>query len=269
MWYGFSLSTYAYDGTEAYSFEMFKKDLAEIMTEDYSLEEREEPLKTILSVPVLTFYRGYLYPVEEYVKEIELRNKKGEEHEILEGPTEKVLLYEFTWNHDHGKMLEQLFECPVPKQIAEEREDALRKSTEDRRAMLAQVREELSLPTPEDAGVTMIPGLVIPESPTEEPTEEATETPTEAPSETASETGTVSAMATTEQEPKTSPEALEGIAEASESVAELSPTEATESEIQTEVGASGGKWILPTAIAAIVVALTATTFTVAVRKKKH
>ena len=131
--------------------------------------------------------------------------------------------------------------------------------------MLAQVREELSLPTPEAEGVTRIPGLVIPEG----PTEEATETPTEAPSETDSETGTVSAMATTEQEPKTSSEALEGITEASESAAELSPTEATESEIQTEVGASGGKWILPTAIAAIVVALTATTVTVAVRKKKH
>ena len=265
MWYGFSRSTYAYDGTEAYSFEMLKEDLAEIMSEDYSLEEREEPLKTVLSIPVLTYYRGYLYPVEEYVKEIELRNKQGEEHEILEGPTENVWLYEFNWYQVHRKLLDRLFERPVPKKIAEERKETLHRSAEEKRTMLAQVREELSLPTPEAEGVTRIPGLVIPEG----PTEEATETPTEAPSETDSETGTVSAMATTEQEPKTSSEALEGITEASESAAELSPTEATESEIQTEVGASGGKWILPTAIAAIVVALTATTVTVAVRKKKH
>ena len=262
MWYGFSRSTYAYDGTEAYSFEMLKEDLAEIMSEDYSLEEREEPLKTVLSIPVLTYYRGYLYPVEEYVKEIELRNKQGEEHEILEGPTENVWLYEFNWYQVHEKLLDRLFECPVPKQIAEEREDALRRSTEDRRAMLAQVREELSLPTPEEAGVTIIPGLVIPERPTEEPTEETTETPTEVPSES-------DTAAAVESVPETTTKEYEAHTEAPEAATEVTPAATAESESQAEAGASGGKWILPTAIAAIAVALTATTAVVAVRKKKR
>lgn len=262
MWYGFSRSTYAYDGTEAYSFEMLKEDLAEIMSEDYSLEEREEPLKTVLSIPVLTYYRGYLYPVEEYVKEIELRNKQGEEHEILEGPTENVWLYEFNWYQVHEKLLDRLFECPVPKQIAEEREDALRRSTEDRRAMLAQVREELSLPTPEEAGVTIIPGLVIPERPTEEPTEETTETPTEVPSES-------DTAAAVESVPETTTKEYEAHTETPEAATEVTSAATAESESQAEAGASGGKWILPTAIAAIAVALTATTAVVAVRKKKR
>ena len=262
MWYGFSRSTYAYDGTEAYSFEMLKEDLAEIMSEDYSLEEREEPLKTVLSIPVLTYYRGYLYPVEEYVKEIELRNKQGEEHEILEGPTENVWLYEFNWYQVHRQLLDRLFERPVPKKIAEERKETLHRSAEEKRTMLAQVREELSLPTPEDAGVTMIPGLVIPERPTEEPTEETTETPTEVPSES-------DTAAAVESVPETTTKEYEAHTEAPEAATEVTPAATAESESQAEAGASGGKWILPTAIAAIAVALTATTAVVAVRKKKR
>ena len=257
MVYGFSLSTYAYDGTEAYSYEMLKKNLAKIMP-DCPLEEREEPLKNVLSIPILAFYRGFLYPVEEYVNEIELRNRRGEEHKITSGPTENAWLYEFGQYYEHQKILGSLFELPAMKQSAEEREENLRKSAEEKRAMLAQVHGELGLPTPEDAGVTTIPGLVIPEQPTEEPTEEATEAPTEevtsptvAPSEAPSEAETVSAASTTEQEPKTSPEASESLTEAS------------------EAGTSGDKWILPVAIAAAVVALTATTGAVVVRKKKR
>ncbi len=261
MVYTFTYSTYAYDGTEADSFDVLKNVLTELKPE-YTLEEREEPLKNILSIPVLTYYRGYLYPVEEYVKEIELRNKRGEEHKITWGPTENVWIYADTWFDNHRGVLEKLFECPVPKQNAEEREETFRRSAEEKRAMLKQVRGELGLPTPEDVGVTRIPGLVIPERPTEEPTEEATEAPIEevteapteevasptvAPSEAPSEAEEAS---TTEPEQKTSSEASESLTEAS------------------EPGASGGRWILPTAIAAGVVALAATTVTVAVKKKK-
>ena len=262
MVYTFAYSTYAYDGTEAYSFDVLKNVLTELKPE-YTLEEREEPLKNILSIPVLTYYRGYLYPVEEYVKEIELRNKRGEEHKITWGPTENVWIYADTWFDNHRGVLEKLFECPAPKRIAEEREESLQKSAEEKRAMLKQVREGLGLPTAEEEGVTRIPGLVIPERPTEEPTEEATETPIEestevpteevtsptvAPSEAPSEAEEAS---TTEPEQKTSSEASESLTEAS------------------EPGASGGRWILPTAIAAGVVALAAATATVVVRKKKR
>lgn len=266
MWYRFSHSSYAYDGTEAFSFETLKRYLDQIAPE-CSLVEREEPLKNVLSVPVLTFYRCFLYPVEEYVNEIELRNKRGEEHQILSGPTENAWLYEFTYFHDHRGLLNSLFERSVPKRIAEEREESLQKSAEEKRAMLKQVREGLGLPTAEEEGVTRIPGLVIPERPTEEPTEEATETPTEEPTEESTEApgeeATTAAVepseapseAETEEyaepEPKTSSEASESLTEAS------------------EPGASGGKWILPTAIAAIVVALATTTATVVAGKKKR
>ena len=266
----------AYDGTDRYPFEEFESDIKRSFVKlDYdfpmflSLRRGEEPLKNALSVPIITQYVGVLYPVEVYVREIEELNKQGENHSFLEGPVENAWLNEDIHDLDPGRLLDRLFaDSILPKQIAEEREEALRKAAEEKRAMLAQVREELGLPTQEEAGVTMIPGLVVPERPTEEATEATTEEATETPSEAPSEAETVSATSSAEQETKTSSEATEDPIEASEAAVKTLSASTAESETEAVSAASGGKWVIPVAVLATAAIVFAVTEVVMIRKRR-